>query len=171
MELPDNFTFVHCQEPDFLYTAAVRDGDKYLVRWEIDGVQDSYVYSSSEVIKWVVGGEWKIQEPEKERNMYIASNQIVCNNCGDSIFSMHRHDFVTCNCGQCSVDGGQAYLKRVGSGFKDISISIEQEAINAMVKDIAASMESGRNPLGVALAALRSIRDHNIKQDGNVWTL
>ena len=34
------------------------------------------------------------------------------NICGDEIESKHRHDFVTCKCGACSVDGGHDYLRR-----------------------------------------------------------
>lgn len=44
----------------------------------------------------------------------ILQNEIECRLCGDIIFSMHGHDFVTCKCGAVSVDGGQAYLKRSG---------------------------------------------------------
>lgn len=32
---------------------------------------------------------------------------IECNTCKEFIFSIYRHDFVTCNCGNTSVDGGQ----------------------------------------------------------------
>ena len=42
----------------------------------------------------------------------IIRNAIRCNICGDEIESKHRHDFVTCKCGACSVDGGHDYLRR-----------------------------------------------------------
>ena len=45
---------------------------------------------------------------------HIVSNQIKCMKCEDSIYSAHRHDFVRCKCGSCAVDGGQAYMRRVG---------------------------------------------------------
>ena len=32
--------------------------------------------------------------------------------CGDIIESTDRHEFVTCRCGACSVDGGHDYLRR-----------------------------------------------------------
>ena len=48
-------------------------------------------------------------------NKYIIiHNQIKCLKCGDIIESEHRHDFVTCSCGACSVDGGKDYLRRSG---------------------------------------------------------
>lgn len=34
--------------------------------------------------------------------------------CGDIIESKSVHDFVTCSCGSCSVDGGYDYLRRCG---------------------------------------------------------
>ena len=53
----------------------------------------------------------------------IIRNAIRCNICGDEIESTHRHDFVTCKCGTCSVDGGHSYLRRCGDldQFTDIS--------------------------------------------------
>lgn len=42
----------------------------------------------------------------------IISNAIQCKHCGDIIESKHRHDFVTCSCGCCSVDGGLDYFRR-----------------------------------------------------------
>jgi len=42
----------------------------------------------------------------------IISNKIRCKNCGDVIESKTVHDYVTCSCGRCSVDGGMEYLRR-----------------------------------------------------------
>jgi hypothetical protein len=42
----------------------------------------------------------------------IIKNAIQCDLCGDIIESTDRHDFVTCKCGCCSVDGGLDYLRR-----------------------------------------------------------
>lgn len=42
----------------------------------------------------------------------MIKNAIRCNICGDEIESKHRHDFATCKCGACSVDGGHVYLRR-----------------------------------------------------------
>ncbi|MDO4553915.1 MAG: hypothetical protein Q4B70_02065 [Lachnospiraceae bacterium] len=46
----------------------------------------------------------------------IIKNRIKCNHCNDIIESTYRHDYVTCSCGRCSVDGGLDYLRR---GFVD----------------------------------------------------
>ena len=45
----------------------------------------------------------------KER---IIRNAIQCKHCGDVIESKSTHDYVTCSCGACSVDGGHEYLRR-----------------------------------------------------------
>lgn len=39
-------------------------------------------------------------------------NRAGCRDCGDVITSTHRHDYVTCKCGNISVDGGDTYNKR-----------------------------------------------------------
>lgn len=41
-------------------------------------------------------------------------SKIKCDLCDDVIESKHRHDFKTCKCGACSVDGGDAYLRLLG---------------------------------------------------------
>lgn len=42
----------------------------------------------------------------------IITNKIRCLHCGDVIESKTVHNFVTCSCGCCSVDGGHYYLRR-----------------------------------------------------------
>ena len=42
----------------------------------------------------------------------IIRNRIRCKKCGDIIESVSVHDFETCSCGACSVDGGHCYLRR-----------------------------------------------------------
>jgi len=42
----------------------------------------------------------------------IKVNSAKCLNCGDILISRSIHDFVTCKCGNLSVDGGNSYLKR-----------------------------------------------------------
>ena len=38
-------------------------------------------------------------------------NRAQCAVCKDIIESTYRHDYVTCTCGEISVDGGQDYFK------------------------------------------------------------
>lgn len=45
-------------------------------------------------------------------------NAARCLDCGDLLYSRNRHDYKTCTCGNLSVDGGSAYIRR---GFRDLS--------------------------------------------------
>ena len=79
----------------------------------------------------------------------IIKNAIRCNLCGDEIESKHRHDFVTCKCGSCSVDGGHDYLRRCFKEeecYTDISIckpdSRKEEYANEMSHSFVASCGS-----------------------------
>ena len=71
-------------------------------------------------------------------SMVIIKNAIRCNRCGDEIESTGTHQFVTCSCGTCSVDGDHEYLRRCAPSekdFTDISIvETEKDAGNASSK-------------------------------------
>lgn len=49
----------------------------------------------------------------------IVKNVIQCKKCGDIIESVSVHDFRTCSCGTCSVDGGHNYLRRCANSLDD----------------------------------------------------
>lgn len=51
--------------------------------------------------------------------MAIIKNAIQCKKCGDIIESVSVHDFKTCSCGACSVDGGHNYLRRCAMSLDD----------------------------------------------------
>lgn len=90
----------------------------------------------------------------------ILSNQATCNGCGDTIFSATRHDYVTCSCGNLSVDGGMDYIRRNYRGsFKEQSISWDSELVDAMIAQVIWSNNTGRNELGLVCAIARAIRD------------
>ena len=59
--------------------------------------------------------------------MKIIKNAIRCKLCSDEIESTYRHDYVTCSCGACAVDGGHNYLRRsfkTPDCFEDISVVV-----------------------------------------------
>lgn len=60
-----------------------------------------------------------ISTPREERAKLgvgdIYSNEAKCLMCNDVIRSKNRHDFVTCKCGNLSVDGGSWYARRAYS--------------------------------------------------------
>ena len=41
---------------------------------------------------------------------------VTCRACGDTITSLYRHDYQTCECGDVSVDGGRDYIRRGARG-------------------------------------------------------
>lgn len=47
----------------------------------------------------------------------IRRNAARCNVCGTTIESKHRHHFAQCPCGNIAVDGGTAYLRKMGFGL------------------------------------------------------
>lgn len=59
----------------------------------------------------------------------IIRNRAKCLKCGDIIESKYRHDFVNCKCGAIYVDGGHAYLRRVGDleYIKELSETVDVE--------------------------------------------
>lgn len=46
--------------------------------------------------------------------MRIVLNSIKCLHCNEVITSRSRHDFKFCTCKSVAVDGGEAYLRRLG---------------------------------------------------------
>ena len=92
----------------------------------------------------------------------IIQNAVTCLGCGDFIVSKHRHDFVTCTCGAISVDGGQAYLRRVGSmapgSYVDHSWELPDELYRQCADAVEEAMDTNRNKFGIANAVMRRLR-------------
>lgn len=57
------------------------------------------------------------------QRMRIIKNAAECRVCADVIESTHRHDFVSCTCGEIFVDGGTDYIRW---GAKDPSNIIDR---------------------------------------------
>lgn len=102
--------------------------------------------------------------------MHIVSNRIQCNLCGDLIFSKHRHDYRTCKCGACAVDGGNSYFKRTGTEYEDKSIVISDELFEQLLKSVTNSIESRKTPLGIVYDLIRELYDNNFIE-GNTLSL
>lgn len=54
------------------------------------------------------------KHPDVFENAYwiLTRNASKCGICGDDIESKHRHDYVSCTCGNVAVDGGVSYVRR-----------------------------------------------------------
>lgn len=95
----------------------------------------------------------------------IIQNEIQCLNCKDIIFSKHRHDYVTCSCEGCAVDGGLAYLRRVGvtdRNYTDRSLFMRRDTLKACVKAVQTAVDQHKNHFGIVLAVLRAFRNNNL---------
>ena len=57
----------------------------------------------------------------------ILRNSAMCGDCWQEIVSRHKHDYITCSCGQLSIDGGSSYLKRNSNHYVDTSLSSEDD--------------------------------------------
>lgn len=90
----------------------------------------------------------------------IIQNAVTCLGCGDFIVSKHRHDFVTCTCGSISVDGGQAYLRRVGdfTNAVDHSWALPDELYRQCADAVEEAIDTNRNKFGIANAVMRRLR-------------
>ena len=62
----------------------------------------------------------------------IIKNVIQCKLCGDVIESTDRHQYVTCKCGACAVDGGHDYLRR---SFRDKDCYIDLSETEAVTEE------------------------------------
>lgn len=72
-----------------------------------------------------------VQLAPKRPKGIIVCNRAKCLVCGDIIESHSTHDYVTCSCGNLSVDGGHSYLKRSAqdlSKYEDLSEIIFPDA-------------------------------------------
>lgn len=66
----------------------------------------------------------------EEKSKVIISNKAKCRLCDDVVESKHRHDFVSCKCGEIFVDGGATYLRRGATNFDnfiDLSETTKEE--------------------------------------------
>jgi hypothetical protein len=61
-----------------------------------------------------------IRVGNKEKKIHSG---ILCPSCNDKIFSYHRHDFKSCKCKGCFVDGGFDYQRSGGGTFITIVAS------------------------------------------------
>lgn len=60
----------------------------------------------------------------------LIRNRAKCLNSGDIIESTYRHDFVTCICGNLSVDGGLDYARWMAKDFLKFEDLCEYEKID-----------------------------------------
>ena len=57
----------------------------------------------------------------------ITRNAAQCLKCNDIIESRHRHDWVSCKCGEIFVDGGLSYIRAGANSFQNFKNLSEAE--------------------------------------------
>ena len=96
----------------------------------------------------------------------IKVNKAKCLKCGDVIESSHRHDFVTCSCGNLSVDGGHDYLKR---GFKSSEwedMSVVTSRLRDLLDDRSINAKSFAEKSGIKVSTMYSIMNSQVENIG-----
>ena len=82
----------------------------------LESVSKDLGMSKSELLRDLIFSKER-KDVGMEPKRRIKRNRAKCLLCGDIIESQSRHDFVTCSCGNLSVDGGEWYLRRAyGNG-------------------------------------------------------
>lgn len=63
-------------------------------------------------------------------------NRAKCKLCGDIIESFHLHDYVSCKCGEISIDGGLDYLKATANDYANfLRVDDEGNEITVQYKE------------------------------------
>lgn len=83
----------------------------------------------------------KSKRTPKTRTIY----GLKCPNCGDEIYSLYRHDFTECKCGDCFIDGGQDDCRRIG--FKDVMPTTVKKRVKIADFEIAAKIKHISNSI------------------------
>jgi hypothetical protein len=73
----------------------------------------------------------------------------ICILCGDIMESKHRHDFVTCKCGESFLDGGDDYMRGtmttypIAKEYEWMTSEEFLEHLNQLDKEIEKEIENG----------------------------
>lgn len=75
-------------------------------------------------------------------------NRAKCKLCNDIIESKHEHDYVTCKCGEISVDGGTEYYKCLFKKHENF-LRVDDEGNEIIIKYEDKSKEPNLKPLDI----------------------
>lgn len=95
-------------------------------------------------------------------------NRAKCKLCGDIIESFHRHDYVTCKCGEIAVDGGTDYFKAMARDFNNfLRVDDEGNEIIVTIQEKASDTglaEEIQAPVKTCKADLLKMLDEMVKR-------
>lgn len=87
-------------------------------------------------------------------------NRAKCRKCESIIESFHRHDYVTCKCGEISVDGGNDYHKCSAIDWKNfLRVDDLGNEIIVTVKEKEEVKETIKDPLAVPPPTRKDLLD------------
>ena len=95
----------------------------------------------------------------------IVLNAVGCRKCKSTAISRSRHEFVSCNCGDISADGGLEYIRRIGDIKNMISLNVtaspdvREHIAMVMSESTVIKDERAKNHL----ALLEKIRDFQLE--------
>jgi len=76
--------------------------------------------------------------------MALSITGVRCNNCGDVIYSRHRHDYRECSCASVAVDGGIACERIIGGNYTVVMFQLERKfQLEDLEKDFLQLREGG----------------------------
>ena len=96
----------------------------------------------------------------------IKVNKAKCLKCGDVIESTYRHDFVTCSCGNLSVDGGHDYLKRCFKSSEWEDMSVETSRLRDLLDGRSINAKSFAEKNGIKVSTMYSIMHSQVENIG-----
>lgn len=71
---------------------------------------------------------------EDSDDITLVANKGICPDCKDEVWSKHVHDFVTCSCGQLSLDGGNGSCGITRMRGRKINTSVYSESPFVVVR-------------------------------------
>jgi len=99
---------------------------------------------------------------------------IICPNCMQFVYSRAGHDFITCDCGRCSVDGGQdGMCTRVCADMDKLGIAPVTIWVELNVDQAQLYTDWNHQANAYGHLKLEDLVDHSMrmkgKQVGNTW--
>lgn len=75
---------------------------------------------------------------------------IKCNKCGDIIYSRCTHDFNSCSCSACAVDGGLEYMGILGKieDFSVVDVELDFDSIETVKRALYDDWNQNKNLYG-----------------------
>lgn len=101
--------------------------------------------------------------------LFWMRNRAKCKLCESIIESFHRHDYVSCECGEISVDGGRDYFRasakdwgnflRIDDFDKEIPVKVVEQVPKEMVEDIKPKPQTRKEVLELLESTIKSLQE------------